>query len=92
MFFSFLFVLEIIFGGLGFVCVEQAMFTTNGGREGESQEEKKGVKGRKSIISLSPVGRGVVGVWIKASEAVVNGPRQDGGTASQECILATKAD
>lgn len=68
------------------------MVTTNGGWEGESQEGKKGVKGRKSIISLSPVGRGVVGVWIKASEAVVHGPGRDGGTASQECILATKAD
>lgn len=39
--------------------MEQAVVTVNGGREGESQEENKGGKGRKSIISLSPmVGRG----------------------------------
>lgn len=51
MFFSFLFVFEIIFGGLGFVCVEQAVVTVNGGGEGEAQEKKRWE--RKKIYHLT---------------------------------------
>lgn len=56
---------------------------------GESQERRRWER-KKSIISLSPMYCGEV--WIKAFDAVVNGPRQDGDPASQECVPATKAD
>jgi hypothetical protein len=59
------------------------------GQGGESQERRRWER-KKSIISLSPMY--CREVWIKAFDAVVNGSRRDGDPASQECILATKAD
>lgn len=72
-----------------FVCVEQAVVIMNGGQGGGATWEKEVEKKENLSYHYTP-DVNAREPWIKAFDAVVNGPAQDGDPAFQECGSGNK--